>query len=883
MADEKIKAYDRHGEKITISKAEIGKLYALGGKLATTAEVQEATALQQKEAAQKAVDARYDALPTSAKVLGAVNTATGALNPLTLGQNTAAPTSLQAYAGGVREGLTGGLAEAGTRKVVDVVGGKAAGDRFATQVEQERTASPTAGAIGEGVGLVAGSVLGEAGAMRALPTSGAAALGSAAERGIGQALAGVAKRGVLGKAAVTAAEMGTRGAIEGGIYSATKYGADEVLQDKELTTDTLVGMAGAGGTGALWGGLGGAALGGGGSLAASGARALGGKAATSLARVMAKEPGAVAGSAKSELRQALDRGLTHEEALAEIAAKPAAVADDAARVATSAAEAAPRAPTGTSKLKALSNQMAVDALGATKTQARSALEHVDADAVGEYVNRIGIGKAAEGQGFLGSLVTAGKNGRADDLLGVIQADKAGRIATGLSGAVKGIPARVKVAELAGHADALVDGMMKDPTKIAGADSFRQRVMLEASALHNAGKVAADGTIDAADAFYLRSSMAKQAYELGRASGSAGDAYKQFLRQWDNTTITALDQAAEKAGKSGLGDEIRHWKREWQLASAAEEMAEGGAERMTRNNTFGIRESIGAAVGLATGNPLMATATMFGGKLLRERGSAVAAQALAKMAEGEVLAGFVKKMNGHIDQAAKGLTQPPAKGLLKPSDRMPATKLLAKTAVQRIAEFQADPEAFVEKSTRQAERLAAHDPEVAQAVVQRQTQAMTFLTEKMPVTPDPDPLDPHPAPKMTPNEAAELGRYMWYVEKPQRFFAEAARGKLTYEGAETAQRLMPRAFEALQMQTMETLATQLSRGIKLPFRQRQTLGVLMGMATTPSQYPAHAAFLQKNLEPLPQEKPAPGGGSKSLAGPKLSALDRLEQGGVGHKS
>ncbi len=36
--DDKVRAYDRHGEKIMISKSEVGKLYALGGKIATKAE-----------------------------------------------------------------------------------------------------------------------------------------------------------------------------------------------------------------------------------------------------------------------------------------------------------------------------------------------------------------------------------------------------------------------------------------------------------------------------------------------------------------------------------------------------------------------------------------------------------------------------------------------------------------------------------------------------------------------------------------------------------------------------------------------------------------------------------------------------------------------------
>lgn len=839
---DKIRAYDRHGEKITIDKTEIGKLYALGGRIATKDDV----AKHAQEEAERAVQARYDALPTVNKIAGAVTTAAGALtgNPLLVGSDNAPPT-VAAYGAGVRQGFTGGLHAGVTRQAIDAIGGKAKGDQFAAQVEQERAASPIAYGAGEVAGMVGGSVLGEAGAARALPTAGASAVGSAAERAVASRLAGLAGRGALGRATATAAEMGVRGAIEGGALGASSYVGEQLLQDQELAADKLFAAIG---TGAVLGGAGGAVLGGAGSLAASGVRAgvdaMGGMARRGLARAMASA---------EEATTALANGGTLEGQV-------------------------------NTRLKNLSNEFALDALGATKTQARAALEHADPAAVADYVRRVAITPAAEGGGVLGGSMKAAMSGRADDMLAAIQADKYGRIATGLSGSIKGTPARVNMMELVGHAEDIYAAMRKDPTKVAGAEAFLNRVRLEAGAVMESGKVV-DGTIDAAEAFYLRSDMAKQAYELGKASGAAGDAYKTYLREWDRASIRALDEAAEKGGKSGLGDEIRHWKREWQLASAAEEMAEGGAERMTRNNTFGIRESIGAAVGLATGNPLGAAGTMLGGKLLRERGSAFAAHALSEIADRGLLAKWVQRVDDQIGKASKGLLQPPAKGLLKPADKMPASKALARAAIDRAAQFQADPEGYVEKATRQAEALGAAHPEIAQAIVQRQVQAAAFLAEKIPHMPDPDPLDPHPAPKMTASEQAELARYAWYVEKPERFFKEVSRGKVTYEGAETAQRLMPRAFAELQERTMEALATQMAKGAKIPYRQRLVLGTLLDVAATPSQRPDHGAFLQQNVASvLPSEQPpaAPARSRPVSIPTQRSALDRLEANGPGRR-
>lgn len=836
--------------------------------------------LSKQEVAQHEVDARYDALPAAAKALGAVNTATGALNPLTLGANTGAPTDLQAYSGGVREGLTGGLADAGIRKVVDAAGGKAAGDKYAAQVEQERTAAPLASGIGEGVGLVAGSVLGEAGAARALPTSGGAALGSAAEKWVGGKAASLLGKGVGGRALTAAAEMGTRGAIEGGIYSGTKYAGEEWLQDKELAADKLFAAAG---TGALYGLGGGALLGGAGSLAASGARSLGG----GLARAMSKEGGAAvaATGGKSELRQAIDRGLTRDEALAEMASKAAGGGAEEAATAggvyrtpgVAAAEAPAKSVlselTSSEGQKGLAYDRAWGAMGGGfglqstdfAKRAQRYLPNGTRD-VGEWVMRKGVIDAKAG------VVDLAKNATPEKMLpairSAVEADgvRLGEI-TGASGG------RVKSSSVM---QAIDDVARKYDESAATRPIGRSIRNFGNELLDSLGVTKGVESHAVQDLLRERKALDMMVFENAALDPSVAIQVKRELRgKLEGLVIDSMDEASGKLSGE-LAKEYKALKKDYLAGMLAQEAAEDSAARAAKAGFMGLKD-----LTFGGGSILKS----MGSKLVRERGDAVAAAMLFRESERGGLAALVQKMSGDVEKASKGLLQAPAKGLLKAADKMPSTKLLAHAAVTRVAEFNADPEAFVEKATRQAEHIAAHDPEIASGIVQRQVQGMSFLAEKMPVTPDPDPLDPHPAPKMTPNEAAEFGRYAWYVEKPQRFFTEVARGKLTYEGAETAQRLMPGAFEELQMRTMEALATQMSRGNKLPYRQRQILGVLMDVATTPSQRPDHAAFLQKNLEPIqdPAPKGGGGGGGKSLAGPKLGALDQLEAHGAGHKS
>ena len=827
-----VAALDPDGKFGFIDEDNKDKLPA-GARVLTKAQEEEFQAEQAQAAAEKVTDERYEALPTWRKVAGA----------LVGGGNPDAPPKLAATSLGTLHGATGGLGPGLVRQGYDAIGGKEAGDAYAQHVEETKAAHPYA--------YGAGNVVGTVGAIAA----GDVAEGAAAARlGLGAAKAATATT-ALGRAATTAARLGARGAVEGAVLGAGDYAGEQWLQDHDLATDKLFATAG---TGALYGGATGAVLGGGASILKSGVGA-------GVSRLLSREATDLA------VREGAEAG-------ADVAAAPAQ------------GKLAQLLANPTAGGKRIANELAFDALGATKVQMRGALEHVAADpgeakaAVGEYVNGV-LARAVGDETGAGAAIAAGKVGRADDLLGLIQADKA-RIGTELGEAVKGTPARVDVRDLAQHAADIHADMLRNPTQIAGADSFKNRILLEVSALDNAGKVAADGTIDAADAFYTRSQLAKQAYEVSKTSGAAGDAYKDFLRRWDRTTLDAIDRSAEASGKSGVGDAIRHLKRQYQLASAAEEAATGGAERIAGNNFFGLREGIGLAAGLASGHAVVPLAGALAFKLAKERGKAILAHTIYQAAERGSLARLVERTDAQIARASKGLIAAPEKGAAKAAEVMPPPRQVATKALARVAAFQANPDEYVDHAAQQTETMATHSPELATGLVQRQVQAMTFLSSKVPKQGDPDPLDPHPTVHMTAADESEFAMYAWYTEKPERFFAEVSRGMLTPEGAETAQALMPRAFEQLQRQTYEALTTQLARGHQLPFRQRQLLGQLLDFAATPEQRPDHRDFLQRNVSDV-----LPSNDRTASAAPKArrstmsqngSALDRLEAGGPGRR-
>ncbi len=349
--------------------------------------------------------------------------------------------------------------------------------------------------------------------------------------------------------------------------------------------------------------------------------------------------------------------------------------------------------------------------------------------------------------------------------------------------------------------------------------------------------------------------------------------KRELRgKLEGLVVEALDESSGRL-KGDLAKEYKALKKDYLAGMIAEEAAEDSAARAAKAGFLGLKD-----LTFGGGSILKSV----GSKLFRERGDAVAAGLLYREAERGAVAKWVQKTDDQIGKAAKGLLNGPAKGVPKTADKMPPTRALSRTALAKVAEFNADPESFLDRVAAQHESLATHSPEIAEALTAKHVQAMTFMASKVPVAPDPDPFDPHPAPKLTPGEQSELGRYWWYAEKPSRFYAEVARGKITYEGAETAQALTPGPFEELQMRTAEALTERLAKGEKIPFRQRQILGVLLDFAATPSQRPEHARFLQQNAQiPEPPPPPAPRRSAPSPS-QRTSSYDRLESDGPGRR-
>lgn len=949
MPDDKVKAYDRHGEKITIDRGEIGKLYALGGKLATKAEIEKHT-----------LEADYAKRTTGEKIIGALSGAE-------------LPPALQAFREGGTDTLTMGAHKALARQAADYVS-PGTGARYEKRIDSLAEAFPEETTAGNAAGFIGQMAVGSQ-----VPIPG-----GAAAAGVGAKVAarlGATEATALGRAAISGAKLGAQGLAEGGAIGGAQYATEAQFRDHDMEADKLFSAVG---TGALYGGGAGAALGGTGSLLASAGRSVRGSIAEAMARrgtPGVEEAAVPRGAPVSLSAEALDAGIGQKVAAESpfdfaggLERRPVQLRPDVAQRGGVATENAvgfaknkplsiedlftaqgerppsvtinPDAGLGSVRRGAagrLEAQGAVEATDALKLSSaktvprdvmlRDGIEATEAAAAGAGPINIPGAPAAPGAAAPGLIASLGTEGGVKGLaydrawsslgggFGLQSTTFAQRAAKYLPNKTRdvgewmmrkgiinpemgaldlakgGTPEKMlpairaaneatgaRIGELTGASGGHIsaDEVMRAINEVAGPLEARGATRPAAAAVRDLGEAVLDslGANKGKSAFAVQEVLAERRaiddvlFDTARINPKLGQQMKQELRgKLEGLVVNSLDEASGRL-KGDLATEYKALKKDYLAGMIAQEAAEDSANRAAKAGFLGLKD-------LTFGGGSIIKSV--GSKLVRERGDAVAAAMLYQEAERGNLAKWMAKVDDQIGKASKGLIAPPAKGVAKASETMPPSKTLARTAMMRVAEFQADPEAYVEKATRQTEALSVHSPEVAAGLVSRQVQGLAFLAEKVPVTPDPDPLDPHPAPKMTSGEQHELARYAWYVEKPSRFFSEVARGKVTFEGAETAQRLMPRAFESLQQQTMEALATQMARGNKLPYRQRQMIGVLMDVAATPSQRPDHAAFLQQNVLPLPEETPAaPAKRPSATTQPQRSALDRLEADGPGKR-
>lgn len=893
MAD--VPAYDRLGNKITVPSAQVAELEKMGGRVATSEEL----ATERAEAAYQAQSTGMKVF-TAATMLGPVGYIPHAILRSQGGQ--LAPEA-EAYVQGVSSGMTGGLATAGLQKAIDsaegiqaamgVAGGKDAAKAYAQTVEDVKKAHGGLYTAGQLAGFIGGAAAGG-------PVARVGAAGEAIGHGLARATGIAAGEGALRRAASTALALGGRGAAEGALYSAAEQISDDMLGDHELAADKLFAAIG---HGALYGFAGGAALGGGGSLAGSAVRGTLGAAKTGLSRAVSATAKRVEGATEALAGRAEEAAATAEAKAHEVVSGASTELAAVKRTAGEALETL-RKPVGealqdlksAAGQKGLAYDQAWRSIGAGyalpekyAAKAERFLPNGTRD-VGETLMRKGI-ISAEGGTVAEATIRAAKEGTPAALIPKIETELA------TTGQRIGEITAASGATVAGDDVVRIVSEVLDPLKkkagfegiAKGVDEYGVSLGEKLGLIRNVeGEWVATGKthVTVQELLEQRKALDELVWREGvplNPSVRVGELRTVRARLEDAIT-DAIDGASGKV-KGALAEEYRALKKDYFALSLAKDAAEASATKMAKNRAISPTDYIAAAGAMASGHFFAGPLAAVGHKVLRERGNAAAAVLLYRMSEMGTITRAISSVEETMGRAARGLLEAPKPLPLPERASSINVRTRAMQLMKQVSAAQADPQTVADRVTRTTEPLQATAPQVAGALSQRMTDAAAFLASKMPPGSDPDPFDPHDAPRLTDQQAHEFVNYARYVDRPQRFFEEAEHGKITPEGVETARALMPKAFAEFQQRTLETMADMMTKGIKVPYRQRERLGILLDIPAVPSQRPDHMALLQSNVIGSDKAAKAKGpGGPMGPSGPKrpmptkkdaTSSWDRLE--------
>jgi hypothetical protein len=832
-----------------------------------------ARVLTKQQLAEKAVEDRYAALPTGRKVLGGIAAATGVLNPLLAGASPDAPPTVAAYGEGVREGRTGGLFQAGSRKLADAVGGKAAGNAYAEQIDQQEAASPWAKVLGNVAGFVGGTALGAGGGAPGV----IGALGGLAEQGTERALARVAAQGALGRAATTAAGLGVRSALEGGAYGALGEYTQSVLHD---TPETGEKMYAAIGHGALMGGALGTTLGFGGSLAASGTRNL-------LAKLV--QGSNDAGAALEEGSQALRKGTATakaalEEGVAGAKANVDQAVSDAKAQATQAAvgpaETASniaRRASSTGNLLDTAHEYAWDAIGKgnglqTTRFVKSLAKVGGKQAVGETMFRYGLVDMGPdvSAGPATAAMHAGLHGTAADILPKADAavehvgQRLGEI-TAASGAR--IPAG-EISDAFGRVRAEPASKALHEHVVRAIDDAHMSILSHLP-------IAEDGTVAVQDVLKQRKALDDIVWKETKTldPNQRVEALRDVRAEIEDLVSDALDKASGKV-PGALRDQYESLKGDYGRLRLIQDTAADSAARQSKAGFFGLREMFAAGSAAAGGHFLAAPVLAVGGKIVKERGQAAAAAFLKRAAEQGTFTRLLDQFDAKVASAAKGsLRDGPDKATIRVPKRATAgggtpddaeagraatreTQAKAGAIVKWMGETKADPTKLMDELDAASSVIGrSAGPNAAQSYSGATLRAVNFISSYIPVKERRDPLDPRSVPPLTFDEADRLVRAATYATKPATVWDDFERGKVTPEGIAAAKAFMADSFATFQGHLMDHVEEQMIRNVRMSDSQRLRISKLLGYPASPEQKPAALARLQGNFAPSPQGQSA----------------------------
>lgn len=256
------------------------------------------------------------------------------------------------------------------------------------------------------------------------------------------------------------------------------------------------------------------------------------------------------------------------------------------------------------------------------------------------------------------------------------------------------------------------------------------------------------------------------------------------------------------------------------------------------------------------------------------------QALHQLAEVERLVG---KATNKIGLGAKAIFGPTMNTIGKTipvlsrhsgEDRLEEHKKL----VDKIAEFNGNPEKLIDSISENTEQLHSVAPDMAQGLQASSARAMHFLGSKIPGPPHTNPFSQPYEPSHA--EISKFNRYHDIVEKPIRALDQVKLGTLTPETLETLTAVYPKLYDYMKQVVINEATNMLEKKKPIPYSTKQSISMFLQKPISMSLSPQVTMANQMAFAQAPQPnqgmpKPSLPGMREMTLGQRTSLNQREE--------
>ena len=192
---------------------------------------------------------------------------------------------------------------------------------------------------------------------------------------------------------------------------------------------------------------------------------------------------------------------------------------------------------------------------------------------------------------------------------------------------------------------------------------------------------------------------------------------------------------------------------------------------------------------------------------------------------------------------------------------------------RLADVASDPLRAADALYAETNELREAEPELADALIQKQMQVYSYLYERMPKAPT-SPFNAGKPWKPTPSESQKFAKVVRTAQNPQSIFADVNAGTASREQVQALQALYPSIHTELVRTITESLADVKH---SIPYDQQIRLSRILGAPVTKYVQPSFVRRLQslQSTEPEDEAENSSMGRVKLAAGNMMSDAQRVE--------